>query len=110
MKGPPGKTVRIVKADQRPRLSKGQEAFNALITLIDKKRALLAAWEAAIPPYQQKYTTQLVPLMDTMAGLIKARRPSTLPLDTFRFLYDMQVRPGRRGMRQGCLAIGNVLV
>lgn len=69
MKSAPGKTVRIVKGEQRPRLSKGQEAFNALITLIDKKRAVLAAWESAIPPYQHKHTTQLVPLLDTMAGL-----------------------------------------
>lgn len=61
------KTVRIA-ADQSL-LSKGQKAFNTLIKQIEKKRAQLAAWEATIPPYQQKYASELVPLVESSVDL-----------------------------------------
>ena len=64
-----GKTVGIVTGHDQSQLSKGQKAFNTLISQIDKKRARLAAWEAAIPPYQQKYASQLVPLVEDLADL-----------------------------------------
>ncbi len=46
-------------------LSKEQKAFNVLIKKIDTQRVLLAAWQEAMPPYQQKYTSELVPLIET---------------------------------------------
>src|SRR5450759_132448 len=64
-----GRTVSIVTGHGQSQLSKGQKAFNTLISQIDKKRARLAAWEAAIPPYQQKYVSQLAPLVEDLADL-----------------------------------------
>lgn len=56
------KTVAVVAGHDQPKLSKGQQAFNKLIKQIEKKRAQLAEWETAIPLYQQKYTSELLPL------------------------------------------------
>jgi hypothetical protein len=64
-----GKTVSIVTGHDQSQLSKGQKVFNTLISQIDRKRARLAAWEAAIPPYQQKYASQLVPLVEDLVDL-----------------------------------------
>ena len=61
------KTVSI--AAHPSQLSKGQKAFNALIKQIENKRTQLAAWEAVIPSYQQKYLSDLVPLIDTSVDL-----------------------------------------
>ena len=61
------KSLRIATTQDRTRLSSGQQEFNALISMIGGKRAKLAAWEAAIPPYQQKYVSQMVPLLDAVA-------------------------------------------
>lgn len=62
------KTVSIATdRDQPP--SKGQKAFNRLIKQIEEQRAQLAAWEAAVPPYQQKYTSELLPLFDISEDL-----------------------------------------
>ena len=61
------KTVSI--AADPAQLSKGQKAFNSLIKQIEKKRALLAAWEAAISSYQQKYTGELLPLVESSVDL-----------------------------------------
>lgn len=57
------KTVSIASDLEQPQLSKGQQAFNNLIKQIEKKRALLASWETAVPPYQQKYVSELIPLL-----------------------------------------------
>lgn len=57
------KTVSI--AADATRLSKGQKTFNTLIKQIEAKRAQLAAWEAAIPSYQQKYVGELLPLVES---------------------------------------------
>ena len=54
-----GKTVSIASGHHASNLSKGQKAFNSLIKQIEKKRARLAAWENAVPPYQQKYASKL---------------------------------------------------
>ena len=68
----PATAVSISAGDHQSPLSKGQKAFNSLIKQIEKKRTLLAAWEEAIPPYQRKYTSELVPLIaDTMNLQIK---------------------------------------
>lgn len=61
------KAVRI--AADPSQLSKAQKAFNTLIKQIENKRARLAAWETAIPSYQQKYLSELVPLVDTSVDL-----------------------------------------
>lgn len=45
-------------------LSKGQKSFNSQIKQIEKLRAQLAAWEAAVPPYLKKYTRELLPLVE----------------------------------------------
>lgn len=57
------KTIAVVTGHDQPRLSKGQQAFNKLIKQIEKKRVQLADWETAIPLYQQKYTSELLPLV-----------------------------------------------
>ena len=46
-------------------LSKEQKAFNALIKKIDAQRVLLAAWQEMRPPYQMKYASELMPLIET---------------------------------------------
>lgn len=53
-----------IAADQEQRpLSKGQKAFNTLIKQIEERRARLAAWEAALPRYHQRYASELLPLI-----------------------------------------------
>jgi hypothetical protein len=63
------KTVRIATDHDQAQLSKGQKTFNTLTKQIEKKRAQLAAWEAAIPPYQQKFTSKLMPLVEDSVDL-----------------------------------------
>ncbi len=62
------KTVSIATDRDKPQ-SKGQKVFNSLIKQIEIQRAQLAAWEAAVPPYQQKYASELLPLFETSADL-----------------------------------------
>jgi hypothetical protein len=45
-------------------LSKGQKSFNNQIKQIEKLRAQLAAWDAAVPSYLKKYTHELLPLVE----------------------------------------------
>jgi hypothetical protein len=47
--------------NQQP-LSKGQKAFNALLKQIEKRRAVLSAWESSRPVFHRKYVTEYVPL------------------------------------------------
>jgi hypothetical protein len=65
----PVKTVSIAADRAQPQLSKGQQAFNKLIQQIEKKRALLVAWETAVPSYQQKYVSELMPLLKKTEAL-----------------------------------------
>jgi hypothetical protein len=60
----PAQSVSISNQNIHAPLSKGQKAFNSLIKQIERKRAALLAWEQALPPYQQKYVNELVPLMN----------------------------------------------
>jgi len=62
------KTVSIATDHDKPQ-SKGQKAFNSLIKQIEMQRAQLAAWEAAVPPYQQKYASEMLPLFDISEDL-----------------------------------------
>jgi hypothetical protein len=59
------KIVRIVepKGMGQSALSKGQKTFNRLIKKIDEQRGRLAAWQAAIPRYQQTYVCEFEPLL-----------------------------------------------
>lgn len=57
------KTVAVVTGHDQPKLSKGQQAFNKLIKQIEKKRVQLTDWETTIPLYQQKYASELLPLV-----------------------------------------------
>ena len=63
------KTVSIAPERDKPQLSKAQKAFNNLIKLIEKKRKRLASWDAVVPPYQQKYASELLPLLETSVAL-----------------------------------------
>jgi len=57
------KAVAIVAGHDKSHLSKTQKAFNTLIKQIEKERARLLAWEAAIPPYQQEYAKEMLPML-----------------------------------------------
>ena len=65
----PAKTLSIAGSHGNAPLSKTQKAFNALIRQIEKKRAQLAAWEAAIAPYRTKYASELAPLYEDVLDL-----------------------------------------
>ena len=64
-----GKSLSIAGAANKAQLSKGQKTFNALIKQIEQGRARLAAWEIAIPRYQQKHAAELQPLLDKAQAL-----------------------------------------
>lgn len=61
---PPGKSLRIASSVNKSQLTRGQKTFNALIKQIEQGRNRLAAWEIAIPRYQQKHAGELQPLID----------------------------------------------
>ena len=63
------KTVAVVTGHDQPKLSKGQQAFNKLIKQIEKKRVQLSDWETAIPLYQQKYASELLPLVKDLMDM-----------------------------------------
>lgn len=58
-----------IAAGGSQQLSKNQKTFNTLIKQIEKRRAELAAWEAVAPGYQQKYASDLLPLVETSTDL-----------------------------------------
>lgn len=62
-------SISIAPDQGQPNLTKSQKAFNNLIKQVEKKRALLMAWEAAIPAFQQKYTRELTPLEEASADM-----------------------------------------
>lgn len=62
-------SISIAPDQGQTHLTKAQKAFNKLIKQLEKKRALLAAWEAAIPAFQQKYTAELLPLEEATADM-----------------------------------------
>ncbi|QIE23521.1 hypothetical protein SBC1_14060 [Caballeronia sp. SBC1] len=63
------KSLGIAVDHDKPNLSKGQKAFNALIKQIEKRRARLSAWEAVIPPFHQKFTGEYALLERTLTDL-----------------------------------------
>ena len=66
---PPEKSLSIARSVNQAQLSKGQRTFNGLIKQIEQGRARLAAWEIAIPRYQQKHAAELQPLLDKAQAL-----------------------------------------
>jgi hypothetical protein len=50
-------------------LSEGQQAFNALIAEIEKRRVKLAEWEAYRPAFQRRYNEEMVPLQAELDAL-----------------------------------------
>jgi hypothetical protein len=62
------KRVNIAANAQAP-LSKDQKAFNNLIKKIEGQGKKIADWEAAIPLFRQKYTSDLLPLVEKETDL-----------------------------------------
>ncbi len=54
----------ITKGTSQFTLSKEQKAFNTLIKKIEAKRSILVAWQEIMPRYQQKYISELLPLIN----------------------------------------------
>lgn len=54
--------VSIAPGHNKPLLSQGQKAFNALIKQIETRRSRLRAWERVTPAFQKKYLDELLPL------------------------------------------------
>jgi hypothetical protein len=69
MPTPPSRIISIAANQDQTPLSKAQKTFNTLTKQIQAKRAALAAWQEAIPAYQQKYASELSPLIETLRGL-----------------------------------------
>lgn len=63
------KIVSSATGHQRANLSKGQKVFNNLVKQIEKMRTRLAAWERAVPSYQQKYINEWAPLIESSMDL-----------------------------------------
>ncbi len=61
--------INIASGKDPAHLSKAQKSFNTLTKQIQAKRATLAAWQAAIPAYQQKYARELSPLIVSLSEL-----------------------------------------
>ncbi|MFT4433142.1 molecular chaperone DnaJ [Caballeronia sp. 15715] len=64
-------SLSIASDRNQSNLSKGQKAFNTLIKQIEKRRARLSAWEAAMPAFHRKYVSDFAPLEQTSNDLRK---------------------------------------
>jgi len=51
-------------------LSGAQRTFNALLARIETQRALMQEWEAALPPYRQRWNAELRPALDARYGAL----------------------------------------
>lgn len=61
--------IAVSGGGERSGLSRAQKVFNTLIRQINTQRVGLAAWEAAIPPYQKKYAEEYLPLTEQLTDL-----------------------------------------
>lgn len=61
--------ITIAPAQATSRLGKAQKTFNRLIQQIGKRRKQLLAWEEITPPFQHKYTAEVLPLLQTAREL-----------------------------------------
>ncbi len=65
-------SISVVPSPERPQLSRAQKSFNTLIGKIEKQRAQLLEWEAAVPRYRQRHLAKLTPLIEEVARLRRA--------------------------------------
>lgn len=93
------KTLAVAADHNQHTLSKAQQAFNNLIQQIEKKRGLLADWEAAISRYQQKYSAQLLPLF---ADLHEKQTAFAFFLD--RLSHHKELKKSERKVLSGVIA------
>ena len=63
------KPVSLKSDDGKSKLSRHQKSFNSLIQLIEKRHKTLLSWEQAIPPFQQRYVNDLLPLTQKASEL-----------------------------------------
>ena len=63
------RSISIASDHNQSNLSNGQKAFNTLIKQIEKRRARLSAWEAAMPAFHRKYVSDFAPLEQTSTDL-----------------------------------------
>lgn len=63
------KAVKIVIAPAKTELSKAQKAFNRLIKQLEVQRTRLAEWEAVSATVQERYRTEMLPLLDKFTDL-----------------------------------------
>ena len=66
---PQTKALSIATTTDQTTLSKGQKTFNNLIKKIEVRRSKLAAWQEIAPLYQQRYNSELLPLVEIEKNL-----------------------------------------
>jgi hypothetical protein len=62
-------SVSVIPRVRQHQLSRAQKTFNNLVAKIEKRRHLLAAWEAAMPQFQGRYAADMQPLLEQLALL-----------------------------------------
>ena len=87
--------LQISPKDQGAALTKDEKRFNRLIERIAIARALLLAWQDAIPLFHQAYVTRIAPLH---AALAAARREWVLALERALQRKDWS-RPDRKTLQ-----------
>lgn len=63
------KAIPVTPGQEHSGLSQGQKTFNKLLKQIETKRALLAAWDDAVPVFQKRYSAELLPLVEATTDL-----------------------------------------
>ncbi|MDD2892643.1 MAG: J domain-containing protein [Halothiobacillaceae bacterium] len=104
---PPETSISLAPAQGCTTLSPAQAAFNKLLQQIEKKRAQITEWQSTISTFQQKYTLDLVPILQAKNKLKVA---FVLRLDE---LYDAKGLSKRERIRLGDMIvqlIGDFLV
>jgi hypothetical protein len=81
--------VKIASRSADRPLSKQQKTFNSLIRQIEKRRERLAGWQTVTPAFHEKYTSQLLPLQQTLAGA------------QTRLVYRLDQVHSRKGITRG---------
>jgi hypothetical protein len=85
-------SVSIVAQQDKPRLSKEQKAFNALIRSIERQRDVLREWEQVKAIFQKRYAEEFLPLDQRFSEL---QRKLVNALDQARSQRDL-TRPEKR--------------
>lgn len=66
---PPETSITLAPADGASTLTPAQAAFNKLIKQIEQKRTQITEWQNAIGTFQQKYTLELLPILQAKGKL-----------------------------------------